>query len=50
MLSAIIVLPSLNPEERFAKLYPRQSIESFEETRTFLEEQWASRRPKLGKS
>jgi len=50
MLSAILALPGLNPEDRFAKLYPRQSIESFEETRTFLEEQWANRRPKLGKS
>ncbi len=50
MLAALLALPGLNPEERFAKLYPRQSIESFEETRTFLEEQWASRRPKLGKS
>jgi hypothetical protein len=50
ILAAVFALPGLDPAERFARLYPRQSIESFEETRTFLEEQWASRRPKLGRS
>jgi hypothetical protein len=49
ILNLIFALPGLDPEARFAKLYPRQSIESFEETRAFLEEQWASRRPMSGR-
>ena len=49
LFSAAVALPGLDPAERFSRLYPKQSIEAFAETRTFLEEQWASRRPMPGK-
>ena len=49
IFAAAAALPGLDPGERFSRLYPKQSIEAFEETRTFLEEQWASRRPMPGK-
>lgn len=49
ILTAAFALPGLDPAERFSRLYPKQSIEAFEETRTFLEEQWASRRPMRAK-
>ena len=39
---------SIDIEERFARLYPRQSIEAANETKAWLEEQWQTRRPKLG--
>lgn len=40
-----IAWPSIDIEERFSRLYPRQSIEAAQETREWLEEQWQSRRP-----
>ena len=49
IVTAAVALPGLDPAERFSRLYPKQSIEAFAETRTFLEEQWASRRPMPGK-
>ena len=49
IFAAAVALPGLDPAERFSRLYPKQSIEAFEETRTFLEEQWATRRPMPGK-
>jgi hypothetical protein len=49
MLAVIFALPGLDPAAKFSKMYPQQSIESFEESRAWLEEQWRSRQPKLGK-
>jgi hypothetical protein len=48
ILDVVLALPGLDPAERFAKLYPRQSIEAAKETRAWLEEQWQTRRQKLG--
>ena len=48
ILNVIFSFPSLDPEERFARLYPRQSIEAANETRAWLEEQWQTRRPTRG--
>ena len=45
----VLAVPGLDPAAKFSQLYPRQSVESFDETRAFLEEQWRSRQPKLGK-
>ena len=49
ILQVVLAAPSLDIEKRFSRLYPRQSIEAVNETRAFLEEQWRSRQPKLGK-
>ena len=49
ILIIVFAVPGLDPAAKFSKLYPRQSVESFDETRAFLEEQWRSRQPKLGK-
>jgi MFS family permease len=49
ILIIVLAVPGLDPAAKFSKLYPRQSVESFDETRAFLEEQWRSRQPKLGK-
>ena len=49
ILIVVFALPGLDPASKFSNLYPRQSVESFDETRAFLEEQWRSRQPKLGK-
>jgi len=49
ILIVVFAMPGLDPAAKFSKLYPRQSVESFDETRAFLEEQWRSRQPKLGK-
>jgi hypothetical protein len=48
ILDAVLALPGLDPAERFARLAPRQSIEAAKETRAWLEEQWQTRRQKLG--
>lgn len=48
ILYVVLALPGLDPAERFAKLAPRQSIEAAKETRAWLEEQWQTRRQKLG--
>jgi hypothetical protein len=50
ILNVIFAFPSLDPAERFARLYPRQSVEAANETRAWLEEQWQTRRPKRGNS
>jgi len=49
LLSFVIAWPSIKLEERFSRLYPRQSIEAANETRAWLEEQWQKRRPQRGK-
>ena len=49
ILTAVLAIPGLDLEERFGSLYPRQSIEAVNETKSWLEEQWRSRQPKLGK-
>ena len=49
LLIVVFAMPGLDPAAKFSKMYPQQSIESFDETRAFLEEQWRSRQPKLGK-
>lgn len=48
ILDVVLALPGLDPAERFAKLYPRESIEAAKESRAWLEEQWQTRRQKLG--
>lgn len=48
IFDVVLALPGLDPAERFAKLYPRESIEAAKETRAWLEEQWQTRRQKLG--
>ena len=42
--------PRLDLEEHFGRLKPRQSIEAASETKEWLEKQWQTRRPKLGRS
>lgn len=49
ILAAVLAIPGLDVGERFSRLYPRQSIEAANETKAWLEEQWRSRQPKLGK-
>lgn len=49
IVGAAAAIPALNMEERFGRLYPRQSIDAANETRAWLEEQWRSRQPKLGR-
>ncbi len=49
ILNVIFAWPSLDPAARFARLYPKQSIEAANETRDWLEEQWQTRLPKRGK-
>jgi hypothetical protein len=48
ILNVILAWSHLDPAERFARLYPRQSIEAAQETRQWLEEQWQTRRPGRG--
>lgn len=48
VLNLIFAFPSLDPAARFARLYPRQSIDAANETREWLEEQWQTRLPKRG--
>jgi hypothetical protein len=48
ILDVVLALPGLDPAARFAKLYPRRSIDAANETRAWLEEQWQTRRSKLG--
>lgn len=48
IFDVVLALPGLDPAERFAKLYPRESIEAAKESRAWLEEQWQTRRSKLG--
>jgi hypothetical protein len=49
IFAAALAVPRLDVSERFSTLYPRQSIEAANETRAWLEEQWRSRQPKLGR-
>jgi MFS family permease len=41
--------PKLDPAERFSRLKPTQTMETVAETREWLEKEWKSRRPKLGR-
>jgi hypothetical protein len=47
ILAAVFAIPGLDMEARFGNLYPKQSIEAVNESRAWLEEQWAKRQPKL---
>ena len=49
ILHAVIAWPGLDPGERFKKLYPQQSIDAANETKAWLEEQWQTRKPTLGR-
>ena len=49
ILAAVAAIPGLDVGARFGRLYPQQSIEAVNETKAWLEEQWRSRQPKLGK-
>ena len=48
ILDVTLAWPGLDPAERFRKLYPQQSIDAAQETKAWLEEQWQTRRAKLG--
>lgn len=50
ILHAALAWPRLNLEEHFGRLVPRQTMEAASETREWLENQWQTRRPKLGKN
>ena len=49
VLNVVLSVPSLDVAARFAKLKPTQTMEVIDETKTFLEEQWRRRQPKLGR-
>lgn len=49
IMHAVIAWPGLDPGERFKKLYPQQSIDAANETKAWLEEQWQTRKPTLGR-
>jgi hypothetical protein len=49
ILNIVFTWPRLDVEAHFNRLAPRQTMAAFEETRTWMEEQWASRSPKLGR-
>ena len=48
-LAVLLAWRDIDLEARFSTLYPRQSIEAATETKAWLEEQWQTRRPKLGR-
>ncbi len=48
ILCVVLGWRGIDLEKRFGGLYPRQSIEAANETKAWLEEQWRTRRPKLG--
>jgi hypothetical protein len=50
ILHAALAWPRLDLEEHFGRLMPRQTMEAASETREWLEKQWQTRRPKLGKN
>ncbi|HUG47768.1 MAG TPA: phage holin family protein [Candidatus Limnocylindria bacterium] len=50
ILHAALAWPRLDLEEHFGRLKPRQTMAAASETRQWLEEQWQTRRPTLGKS
>lgn len=47
---AALAWPRLDLGEHFGRLKPRQSIDAANQTKEWLEKQWQTRRPKLGKS
>lgn len=49
ILAFVFAWPGIDLEERFGSLAPRQSMEAVNETRAWLEEQWQTRQPKLGR-
>jgi hypothetical protein len=44
-----IAWPNLDPAERFGRLKPTQTMETVAETRQWLEKEWQTRRPTLGR-
>ena len=48
VLAVLLAWRDIDLEQRFSRLYPRQSIEAANETKAWLEEQWQTRRPKVG--
>ena len=50
ILHVALAWPRLDMEERFGRLKPTQTMEAAAETREWLEKQWQTRRPKLGKN
>ena len=50
IIHGALAWPRLDLEERFGRLKPRQTMEAATETKEWLEEQWQTRRPKLGRS
>ena len=49
MFTAVLAIPGLDLEARFKRLVPQQSIDAAEETKAWMEEQWRSRQPTLGR-
>lgn len=49
IVHAVIAWPGLDPGGRFKKLYPQASIDAATETKAWLEEQWQTRKPTLGR-
>jgi hypothetical protein len=49
IVNFVLAWPKLDVGARFSQLYPKQTIETVTETREWLENQWRSRSPKLGK-
>jgi hypothetical protein len=45
ILAALLARSQIDLEKRFGGLYPRQSIEAVNETKSWLEEQWRTRLP-----
>lgn len=50
VIHGALAWPQVDVEERFGRLKPRQTMEAATETKEWLEEQWQTRRPKLGRS
>lgn len=48
LLAVLLSWRAIDLEARFSRLYPRRSIETAEETKAWLEEQWQTRRPTSG--
>jgi hypothetical protein len=49
IINFVLAWPKLDVGKRFSQLYPKQTIETVTESREWLENQWRSRLPKLGK-
>jgi hypothetical protein len=49
VVQVALAWPTIDLEARFGQLVPRQTIDSATETKEWLEEQWRTRRPTLGR-